>query len=75
MKTASLLISTLCCALIAGQADAQAKKADKKVDAGVAIDAGVVGPQMPTLSATGESTSPASRTSCPMRRNMSWRPA
>ena len=59
MKTASLLMSALCCVLIAGQADAQAKKADKKVDAGVAIDAGVVGPQMPTLSATGDAKSDA----------------
>ena len=59
MKTASLLISTLCCVLIAGQADAQAKKADKKVDAGVAVDAGVVGPQMPSLSATGDTKSDA----------------
>jgi cellulose synthase operon protein C len=55
VKPAWLSISTLCCALVAGQAVAQAKKAD----AGVSIDAGVPGPQMPTVSASGATQSDA----------------
>jgi len=48
VKTASLLRWSLCCVLVAGGALAQAKKTDKKADAGVAVDAGVTGPQMPS---------------------------
>jgi len=55
VKPAWLSISTLCCVLVAGQAVAQAKKAD----AGVSIDAGVPGPQMPTVSASGATQSDA----------------
>jgi cellulose synthase operon protein C len=59
MRMTWLLISSLCLVLVAGQAEAQAKKTDKKIDAGVTIDAGVVGPQMPTVSASGESKTDA----------------
>jgi len=56
VKTSSLLTWSAAVVLFAGLAQAQAKKADKKVDAGVVVDAGVLGPSMPTVSPSGGSS-------------------
>jgi TolA-binding protein len=56
VKTSSLLTWSAAVVLFAGLAQAQAKKADKKVDAGVVVDAGVLGPSMPAVSPSGGSS-------------------
>ncbi|MER2566641.1 MAG: hypothetical protein ABTQ32_38315, partial [Myxococcaceae bacterium] len=56
MKTSSLLTWSLAVVLVAGLAQAQPKKTDKKADAGVTVDAGVLGPTMPNVSPSGGSS-------------------